>query len=164
MAGAAIELDVSEVQELTRTLIPALQDLLGADRDQLLTDIGVEIEGQTKDRFDEQTAPDGSRWEPWSPVTKRLRAGSGGHILVRSGELQESITHVVEGGKLQVGSGKVYAAVHQYGHTFDDSAFGAVTIPARPYLDPDLSNSDDRAALGMLVEDFVREHGGGVVA
>lgn len=161
MAGAAIELDVSEVQELTRTLIPALQGLLGAPRDQLLTDIGVEIEGQTKDRFDERRAPDGSRWEPLSPVTKRLRRGGPGHILVRSGELQESITHVVEGGKLQVGSGKVYAGVHQYGHTFDDSAFGAVTIPARPYLG--LSDRD-RGELGMLVEDFVREHGGGVVA
>ena len=161
MAGAAIGLDVSEVQALVPQVVAGLQGLLGADRDQLLTDIGVEIEGQTKARFDEQTAPSGTAWEPWSPVTRRLRAGSGGHILVRSGELQESITHVIEGGELRVGSNKVYAAVHQYGHTFTKpTAFGLVTIPKRPYLG--LSDSD-RDELGMLVEDFIRRHGGGVI-
>lgn len=160
MAGAAIELNISEVQALVPQVLAGLQGLLDADRDQLLTDLGVEIEGQTKDRFDEQTAPDGTAWEPWSPTTARLRAGSGGHILVRSGELQESVTHAVEGGELRVGSAKVYAAVHQYGHTFDDSAFGAVTIPERPYLG--LSDSD-RDELAMLVEDFIRRNGGGVI-
>ena len=68
---------------------------------------------------------------------------------------------MIEGGELRVGSNKVYAAVHQYGHTFTKAtAFGLPTIPKRPYLG--LSDSD-RDDLGMLVEDFIRRHGGGVI-
>ena len=161
MAGAAIELDLTELRALNQALSAGLRGLLQADRGQLLTDLGVELEGQTKERFDERRAPDGSRWQPWAPATKRLRRGGGG-LLVRSGELRESITHVVAGDELQVGSNKVYAAVHQYGHTFDKpTAFGTPTIPARPYLG---ISERDRGELGMLIEDFLKEHGGGVVA
>ena len=162
MAGAAVKLDVAEVLALDRTLSAALRNLLQATGDQLLTDVGVELEGQIKDRFAERRAPDGRRWQPLSPVTKRLRRGGGGHILERSGELRESITHVLDGDELQVGSNKVYAAVHQYGHVFEQpTAFGTPEIPARPYLG---LSKRDRGELVMLIEDFVREHSGGVVA
>lgn len=162
MAGAVIELDVSELQALNRTLIAGLAGLLQAAQEQLLTDVGVELEGQTKDRFGERQGPDGSAWKPWSPVTKRLRRGSGGGLLERGGELRESITHVVAGDELRVGSNKVYAAVHQFGHTFEQpTAFGTPTIPARPYLG---ISERDRGELGMLIEDFLKEYGGGVAA
>lgn len=150
MAGAAIELDVSEVLNLSARLRAGMRELAEADQAQLQDEIGWEVESQTKERFDEQRDPDGAAWQPWSESYRERRAGDGGSILRRRGDLSESITHETEGAETEAGSAMVYAAVHQYG----DDELG---IPARPYLG---ISDRDSGELGMLVEDFLRAHGG----
>lgn len=159
MAGAALTLETGDLERMVAAFSAHLRELPRRARRELLDAIGVEVEGQTKERFDTRRAPDGSRWQPLSRATKavRRREGSRGHILVWSGDLRGDVTHQVNGDRVQVGAAKKYAAVHQYGHTFED-AWGrgfAVTVPARPYLG--LSDRDEDE-IGMTVEDFAAEY------
>ena len=150
MAGAAIELDVSEVVAMNHAIAASLKQLETADQSQLLADLGVEVEGQTQERFDEQQDPDGRPWQPWSESHAGRRAGDGGSILRRRGDLQSDISHQVEGDEIETGSRKVYAAPHQWG-------WPEAGIPQRRYLGFVARDTDE---LGTLVVDFVREHGG----
>lgn len=80
---------------------------------------------------DDETAPDGSRWEPWSDnppgrgyASKR---GPDHKLLFSSGDLADSITAAVQSSSYVVGSEVPYALVHQFG-----SKDGR--IPAREYV------------------------------
>ncbi len=150
MAGAAIELDLSEVIAMNRAIAASLKQLGAADQSQLLTDLGVEIEGQTQERFAAQQDPDGKPWQPWSESYAARRAGDGGSLLRRRGDLQSDLSHQVEGEEIETGSRKVYAAPHQWG-------LPEAGIPQRRYLGFAPRDTDE---LGTLVADFVREHGG----
>lgn len=95
-------------------------------------------------------APDGSAW---APNLENRRP-----ILHRSGALARSIDYAVQGMQAIVGSGLIYAAIHQFGGTIlpkagDRLAFRIgnrqvfarkVTMPARPYIG---ISADDRAEL-----------------
>ena len=150
MAGAAIELDVSELLKANGQLVVDMKRLASADQRQLLGDLGTEVEGQTQERFDSQSDPDGRPWQPWSPSYAARRAGDGGSILRRGGDLQGDVSRQVEGDQVEVGARKVYAAPHQHG-------WPKRNIPRRQFLGFSVGNVEE---LGMLVEDFVRANGG----
>jgi phage virion morphogenesis protein len=76
-----------------------------------------------------------NRWQELSPVTIKQREKSGrwpGKKLQISGQLAASITYNVNGNSLEIGSNKVYAAIHQFGGPAGRN--NRVTIPGRPYL------------------------------
>lgn len=95
-------------------------------------------------------APDGAAWKP----NREGRTP----ILHRSGALARSIDYAVSGMQAVIGSGLIYAAIHQFGGTIVPKTAGQlafsignrliftkkVTMPARPYIG---LSADDRAEL-----------------
>lgn len=123
-----------------------------------LDELGALVVSQTQRRIrSEKTAPDGSAWQA---------NAAGSSILFASGTLDDSIHHVVGGSSVEVGSGMIYAAIHQYGGTIvpksaSKLAFSVagnfvltdkVEMPARPYV----GISDENAKeIEFLAGDFV---------
>ncbi len=105
-----------------------------ANPQDFLEDVGLALEGTTKKRFDEQSSPDGSPWKPPSALTIYLRSGSKGgeKALQDTGALLSSISHFVESNVVHVGSGLIYARIHQEGGTISAKNAPALTIPLHP--------------------------------
>jgi phage virion morphogenesis protein len=160
MAGATLEVTFQPGR--VRTAVAAL---LASSRDPtpLLRAIGTGLLRNTQDRFEAETAPDGSAWAPLNAWYLTFKRGPG---ILRGagmrGGLQGSLVMDVEGGAIRIGSNKVYAAVHQFGATIrpknpsgllvirtgKGAVMGkarSVTIPARPYLG--LSRRDEETIL-----------------
>jgi phage virion morphogenesis protein len=89
-----------------------------------LEQLGGLIENQSKARFSERAAPDGTPWAPWSAAYAKTRHG-GHSLLVGDGHLRDSIAWQMDGDELHVGSNLVYAAIHQFGW---GEAQGAVQV------------------------------------
>lgn len=142
------------LQKLTQrmgNLKPALQAL------------GDDMAERTKQRFDSQTAPDGSAWKPLSPVTLGLFAGglgksyrkkdgnlnkrghqavAGKRILIgESGDLSRQIFAKADPNSLTLSASPVYAAIHQFGGQAGRGL--KVKIPARPFMPVDASGQLD---------------------
>ena len=129
MAGAFVTSELEGLEPVLRRI-----NALAAPRRlaQGLAHVGALIESQTKGRFDERRSPDGEPWAPWSPAYAKTRR-KGQTLLVSSGALRDDIAWELTEDELAVGSGLVYAAIHQAGGT-DDMPAGPAAIPARPYL------------------------------
>ncbi len=144
MSGASIIVEDNAVRS-------ALAELgqLGAGG-KALKWVGVEVATQTRARIDAGGPdPDGNPWKPLNPAYAATKKGAG---LLRElgmrGGLQGSITWRVTGDTVQVGSNKIYAAIHQFGGVITPKSAPAlvfhlgarlvkvrkVRIPARPYL------------------------------
>jgi phage gpG-like protein len=81
-----------------------------------LKNIGEALLKTTRDRFSSQTAPDGSAWPAWSPLTVLLGGGAGGGMLRRSGRLFSSTNDQVAAPILRVGANAPpYDRAQQYG-------------------------------------------------
>jgi phage gpG-like protein len=117
------------------------------------------IQQQTRRRIEEEkTAPDGGAWKP-------NRAGSS--TLYKSGALSASIDYAASASRIDLGSGLVYARIHQQGGTIRPKnaralVFNAgnglvfvrqVTIPARPFLGVSKANGSE---ILMATVDFIR--------
>ena len=89
----------------------------GEDLSPMLDELGQDEKARVMLRFENSTAPDGTRWDE---LTSR-----DGQPLMDTGVLYGSITAQVHGNTLQVGSATDYAHYHQ---------FGTKHIPARPFL------------------------------
>ncbi len=63
---------------------------------------------------DDETAPDGSRWAPWSDNYAATRSPQH-KLLFGDGDLADSIMFKVQGANYVVGSELPYALVHQFG-------------------------------------------------
>ena len=99
-----------------------------------------EIKGEVADLCGQGPSPDGINWRD----TIEMR----NPILRRSGALARSIDYRASADSLVVGSGLVYAAIHQFGGVIRPKTASAlafmlggrlvvtqkVTMPARPYL------------------------------
>jgi phage gpG-like protein len=115
--------------------------------------IGRLVQGQTRRRIEnEKTAPDGAPWK---------RNYGGTSILFASGALSRSIDYIAGPASIIVGSGLVYARIHQEGGTIKPKNGEAlkfwwqsggfvnfavvkqVTMPARPYLGLSADNQDE---------------------
>lgn len=166
MSGAVITARF-EGEEARRAL--AAYAASGRSHAPLLRAIGVGLVETTQARFETATAPDGGPWTALNPAYAATKKGLG--ILRESamrGGLQASITYAVAGDSVAIGSGKIYAGVHQFGATirpkrgaFLRFRLGAgyatvrsVTIPARPYLG--IGRADEEAVLDATEAHFLR--------
>lgn len=165
MAGASFRVDTRgghEIEARLGSLIAAFGDMTP-----LTEGWGQTLEDSVLYRFETETAPDGSKWEP--SIRARME---GGKTLTKSGQLRDSRTHVAGRDYVEVGTNKIYAGVHQYGATIRAKAapflvfqlpgglglrkVKEVTIPARPFLglsaddeEELLAQADDYAAVAM---------------
>lgn len=147
-------------------VLAALQRIRDALSDsgttRLLNALGRDLKESTRLRFTDGQAPDGSTWQPLSPITRQLRRKGSGKPLSDTGRLKNSITMQVVGNTIEVGTNVCYAPVHQFGAmiraqpgnpgsnrcgqrkgarflVFGNEKAGfarlkAVNIPARPFL------------------------------
>ena len=126
-----------------------IEGIADAPLGELAEGIGRLVQGQTRRRIEEEkTSPAGAAW-------KRNRAGT--PTLYQSGALADSIDYLASETSVQVGSGLVYARIHQQGGTIRPKnkralAFMAgnrliltqrVDMPARPYLGLSADNQDE---------------------
>lgn len=100
LGGHEIALDLGELAERMGDLTPLMQIF------------GVTLEAFTVERFDTETAPDGSEWQ------QSVRAREdGGKTLTDTSQLRSSIHSVAGRNFAEIGSNKIYAGVHNEGAT-----------------------------------------------
>lgn len=154
MAGVRITL---EERGIDRALA-AIGTLADLDKAEALDNVGALVVSQTQRRIEsEKTSPDGAAWAP------NLEGTS---ILFRTGALAQSVAHEVGGTEVLVGSGLVYAGIHQVGGTIKPTSAKAlafniggaavfaksVTIPARPWLGLSAENAHE---IELMVADLL---------
>lgn len=141
-----------EVIGLDEALL-AIDGIENAPLGELAEGIGRLVQGQVRRRIEEEkTAPDGTPW-------KANRSGTS--ILFESGALSRSIDYIASPTQIVVGSGLVYARIHNEGGVIKPvngqalkfrwrsgghSNFAIVkqvTIPQRRYLGLSADNQDD---------------------
>lgn len=94
--------------------VPRLEHILDAlletssDLSPLMERIGMALESSTIERFDDERAPDGSRWAPSARAQTE-----GGKTLTDSARLKQSIGYVAGSDQVEVGTNTVYAGAHQ---------------------------------------------------
>lgn len=115
-------------------ITPSLARLSSAKtRERLLLGMGTALESLAVRAFDEP----GLRPTPW-PARKPRKKGGGHPLLIKSGDLRQSIHTQQQGSDaVKVGSSKPYAAVHQLGSKSAKGRGGG--IPPRPFF-PVLNN------------------------
>lgn len=141
-----IALDTNDT-ELQQT-IASLTDKLG-DLNPVMAEIGASLLLSTRDRFDNQTAPDGTKWTPLTEAYAKRKAKSSTAlkgILTLTGAMRDTITYEAFSDSVLVGSNRVYAAIHQLGGTAGKNA----DIPSRPFLG--LDETDRAEILGILTD------------
>lgn len=144
MSGIALQIDLTALDGAGK----ALGRLGRLEKKSLLNHIGSEVENQTRRRIsDEKTAPDGADWEYWSGEYS-LSRHMGQSLLQSEGNLLDDMAHFVQGDYVEVGSGLIYAAAHQFG-------YDGKNIPARPYLGLSPENEED---VQSLIDDFLEDH------
>lgn len=102
MAGSAIKVSLAE---LASNLGHAAQVMESPAA--MLDDIGFEVQESTVRRFSEGKSPKGVPW--------KQKSDGSPSTLEQTGHLAASIQNVVVGNVIHVGSGKVYARIHQEG-------------------------------------------------
>lgn len=165
MTGTRIAVDDVEVVLALGRLIYAI-----GHPEPALRNIGEHLRQTTIDRFETETAPDGTPWAPLNPLYAATKKGRG--ILKESGELKREIVYQIAGSgptsELLVGTNRPHAWVHQEGATIRPKnaaalvfSLGATTIfatnvaiPARPFLG--ISRRDRPELLQILSEHLVQ--------
>lgn len=137
--------------------------LLMTDTSPVMRAIGVGLVEEVHTRFETARDPQGQAWAPLLPAYESMKRGAG--ILRESamrGGLMGSITFRAGHESVEVGTNKIYAAVHQFGATIRPVRAGrlvfrlatgmvqaqSVTIPARPYLG--IGPADERVIFETL--------------
>lgn len=161
MTGVRIVVDDEDVVAALGRVIAAT-----GNPEPALRNIGEHLRQTTIDRFETETAPDGTPWAPLNPLYAATKKGRG--ILKESGELQREIVYQIAGAgpsaELLVGTNRPHAWIHQEGATIRPMSSAAlvfrlgatrifaksVTIPARPFLG--VSEADRAEVIAMLQE------------
>lgn len=156
MSGVAIHIELSgfdQVEQFLSRLNPFQSETL-------LEAMARLIRESTRERIIAGgPPPDGSAWKP-------NRAGRS-PILHLSGALARSIDYVVAGTQAIIGSGLIYARIHQEGGVIVPKSASAlvfqvgnqvyrvkkVTMPARPYIG---LSGEDRSELVQTVAAYLR--------
>lgn len=139
-----------------------------ADLRPLMEAIGQTLESSAVQRFETETAPDGSRWKP----SQRARE-SGGKTLTDSARLKQSLTYVASADQVEIGSNVIYAGVHNDGAVIRAKNGGRlrfrlpgglgfrsveqVILPKRTFLGV---SADDEAEILALGEDYLAGEAG----
>lgn len=140
-----IVLSDSPVLQVLGSLLDKLDDLSDP-----MNDIAAVLESATEGAFEAEADPvTGQAWASLSDAyLKANPKRQGGKILQASaGGLAASVTADSGDFWAEIGSNKIYAAIHQFGGT-DDMPAGPAGIPARPYLG--VSREDEQSMLGIL--------------
>lgn len=142
-------IDDTDMREKLAALIGKMQRPQG-----FYKNVGEHLLNSVKDNFEDEIAPDGTRWKALSQATRDLRSKKYGNapttILRASGDLMNSINMQASDTDARIGSSLIYAAIHQLG---GDAGRGhKVTIPARPYLG--LSSADSEEIIA-IAEDWL---------
>ena len=137
--GVTYRIDDADVTRAIRKLVD-----LGEDPTPIMRGIAAIGENSTRERFETETAPDGTRWKP--SIRARM---TGGRTLTKDGHLSGSITSKYGRNFAEWGSNRIYAGIHQVGGDIHAKGGGflrfrlagggfrsvkSVTIPARPFL------------------------------
>ncbi|CAN0654336.1 phage virion morphogenesis protein [Nitratireductor aquimarinus] len=145
MSNAVLDVTAHGLDEA----ILAIEGIADAPRQELMEGIARLVQEQTRTRIEEEkTAPDGAAWKP-------NRAGTS--TLYQSGDLSASIDYRATETSALVGSGLIYARIHQDGGVIKAKnakalAFqignrlvmtNSVTIPRRQYLGLSADNQRD---------------------
>lgn len=162
MAGVSISARVQGSAAIDARL--AALAAANGDLSDLMDGIGLYLESSTIERFDTETAPDGSKWTP----SRRARE-QGGKTLTDSARLKSSIAHRSSATEAEVGTNLIYARIHQMGGTirpkngdYLTSALpgglgfrrvSEVIMPARPFLG---ISAEDEEEILALAEDYER--------
>lgn len=150
MTGISYEVEIDNVDmeaELTRRLAQ-MEDLTPFHKI-----VGEHLLLSLDERFESETAPDGSPWQRHSPVTIALRLKKYGNApltILRAGGYLSQLNANSNADHVRIGSALAYAAIQHFGGKAGRNR--KVTIPARPYLG--LSN-DDRSAIVEIAEDWL---------
>lgn len=130
------------------------------DMSPLMDVIGMALETSTLQRFEDEEAPDGSKWLP------SIRAKeTGGKTLTDSARLKQSITHKASSDQVEIGTNVIYAGVHQRGATIHGNphlrfrlpgglgfrTVEQVVIPQREFLG---ISADDEDEIEALIDDY----------
>lgn len=122
--------------DISGNAFPRLQELASRAEDMqtALDEIGAFLDLDVSERFKEEQAPDGSKWE--QSEAARLGHSKGkkrlGLTLTDLRGLAGSVTHKVEGNVLIHGLGEEYAAIHHFGGKTGRNH--SVTLPSRKIL------------------------------
>lgn len=92
-------------QHLARLAADDARAFEGARRE-----IGDFLVGEIQGHFDDQTLADGSPMPPSAAAAARA-----GKTLIAKGHLRDSYVYQLTGDGLEVGSAKIYAAIHHFG-------------------------------------------------
>lgn len=151
MSGVVFTTDINdaELRAFLEQKIARMKDLRPFH-----ANVGEHLLNSVEDRFDSETAPDGSAWKALSPVTVALRQKRHGNaeltILREWGHLAGSFNYRASHEHVQVGSPVVYAAIHHFGGNAGRGH--SVEIPARPILG---LSAEDEAVIQEIAEDFL---------
>ncbi len=142
-----ISVDDAQVQATLRRLQQRVSNLRPA-----LAAVANELQSVTDHAFQTETDPaTGRRWQDLADSTKKSRTKVGkwpGQILQMSaGGLVASIQPQSSDTFAEVGTNKVYAAIHQFGGRAGRNH--ASIIPARPFLG---LGADDKAEIIAILE------------
>lgn len=145
MSGVALEIRDSELD----AALAALDGMANAPLEELAEGIGRLVQEQTRHRIEtEKTSPAGEAWKP---------NHAGTSILYASGMLSQSIDYIASSESVIVGSGLIYARIHQKGGKIVARnakalmfqignglvSVKSVNMPARPYLGLSSANRGD---------------------
>lgn len=103
----------------------------------VLRKIGHVITNYVDEKFETEGKYEGEKWEDWKPSYKKKRAEKGrgkGKILSLEGELRESIDDKVTTDSVEVGTNKVYAAIHNFGGDVKKRNGGSFDMPKRQFM------------------------------
>lgn len=146
-----ISIEDDEIDHGMGALVGKMENLAAFHRS-----VGEHMLNSTEDRFDTETAPDGTPWVHHAPATvaNRLRRNGNAEltILRESGALAGSFNYKADDTQVEIGTPIIYAAIHHFGGAAGRNQ--SVDIPARPILGV---SSDDEFALTEMAQDFLSE-------
>lgn len=152
MAGIQYHIDVERAEMLAffESKLSRMENLRP-----FYVNVGEHLLNSVEDRFDTQTAPDGTAWTALAPATVANRLRRHGNapltILRERGRLAGSFNYDVSPRQVSIGTPVVYAAIQHFGGEAGRNK--KVTIPPRPVLG---MSPQDETIISEMAEDFLR--------
>jgi phage virion morphogenesis protein len=113
MAGVALEIAIDDSE--LRAMLERAENIDASEELHAAWDaIGEAMVAKTQMRFHEQHGPDGAAWPPSKAAIKEGRP-----TLIKTARLLQSMAHNLLDNGVEWGTNVIYAAVHQFGATFD---------------------------------------------
>jgi phage virion morphogenesis protein len=147
MVGLILKVDDSEIQEYLTQLQSKVQNLEPAYKI-----IGEYMILAIIDRYDKEITAEGQPWAALSAATikQKQRKGKIQKILQQDGDLRRTIIYQTSPTQLEIGTNRIYAAIHQFGGQAGRGK--KVTIQARPFLG---ISEADKSEIVKICQDFL---------